>query len=410
MIFRLLLRGGALGAKFLLVLAITRYLGYEALGFYGVVVAASLIASKFYSVGFSSEINRLISVGGSSRRVLDKVLLLYLTVGLVLSGLTVLIYSLFQQVEATAALIACVTLVLLTEHLSFEINSFVFSAQKATAGALLFFIKTGLWALLAVGGMMLGQVAEIASVLWLWVIANLLVIVAGYLIVVKVHRGREEGTLATATVWKAGLPFYLGTGLIALSQYAERFLIIDLEPYASLGKYVYAWSAANTLQALSYAVVAVVGIPLLAKRYQADQQPFTVRQLFVNKWVARSLLVSAGVAVLIYLFFNVVLDLVGAPVPRPDNGILAVLIFSFALRAIGDIVWGGLIASKNSRVSLASSAVCLLISVPASYVLIKHYSIYGAAWGNVFGIIVQLGVIALLTRATRMKKAVVSWA
>ena len=191
MIFRLLLRGGALGAKFLLVLAITHYLGYEALGFYGVVVAASLIASKFYSVGFSSEINRLISVGGSSRRVVDKVLLLYLAVGLALSVLTVVIYSLFQSVEATAALIACVTLVLLTEHLSFEINSFVFSAQKATAGALLFFIKTGLWALLAVGGMALGWVSAIASVLWLWVIANVLVIVAGYLIVVNVHRGRE---------------------------------------------------------------------------------------------------------------------------------------------------------------------------------------------------------------------------
>ncbi|WP_207866921.1 phosphoribosylaminoimidazole carboxylase [Pseudomonas sp. 58(2021)] len=410
MIFRLLLRGGALGAKFLLVLAITHYLGYEALGFYGVVVAASLIASKFYSVGFSSEINRLISVGGSSKRVVDKVLLLYLAVGLMLSVVTVLIYSLFQQVEATAALIACVTLVLLTEHLSFEINSFVFSAQKATAGALLFFVKTGLWALLAVGGMMLGRVSAIASVLWLWVIANVLVIVAGYLIVVSVHRGREEGTLATAAVWKAGLPFYLGTGLIALSQYAERFLIIDLEPYASLGKYVYAWSAANTLQALSYAVVAVVGIPVLAKRYQADQQPFTVKQLFVNKWVARSLVVSAAVAVAIYLFFNIVLDYVGAAVPRPDNGILGVLTFSFALRAIGDIVWGGLIASKNSRVSLASSAICLLISVPVSYVLIKHWSIYGAAWGNVFAIIVQLAVIALLTRATRAKKAVVSWA
>jgi hypothetical protein len=259
MIFRLLLRGGALGAKFLLVLAITHYLGYEALGFYGVVVAASLIASKFYSVGFSSEINRLISVGGTSRRVVDKVLLLYLAVGLVLSVVTVLVYSLFQAVEATTALILCVTLVLLTEHLSFEINSFVFSAQKATAGALLFFVKTGLWAVLAVGGMMLGWVSGIASVLWLWVAANVIVIVAGYLIVVSVHKGRATGTLATATVWKAGLPFYLGTGLIALSQYAERFLIIDLEPYASLGKYVYAWSAANTLQALSYAVVAVVG-------------------------------------------------------------------------------------------------------------------------------------------------------
>jgi len=100
-----------------------------------------------------------------------------------------------------------------------------------------------------------------------------------------------------------------------------------------------------------------------------------------------------------------VLDYVGAAVPRPDNAILAVLIFSFALRAIGDIVWGGLIASKNSRVSLASAVICLLVSVPVSYLLIKHYSIYGAAWGNVFAIIVQLGVIAVLTRVTRPKGA-----
>ena len=403
MIFRLLLRGGALGAKFLLVLAITHYLGYDALGFYGVVVAASLIASKFYSVGFSSEINRLISVGGSSRLVVDKVLLLYLAVGVLLSTLTVALYSLVSHVEAGTALIACVTLLLLTEHLSFEINSFVFSAQKANWGAMLFFFKTGLWALVAVAGLMLGVVADIASVLWLWVATNILVIVAGYLIVINVHKGRPVSTVTTASVWKAGLPFYLGAGLIALSQYAERFLILDLEPYASLGKYVYSWSAANTLQALSYAVVAVVGIPVLAKRYKDTQQALTVRQLFLNQWVLRSLVVSCVVAVLIYAFFNILLDYVAVDVPRPDNKILSVLIFSFALRAIGDIVWGGLIASKNSRVSLISAAVCLAVSLPVSYVLIKHYSIYGAAWGNVFSIAVQLAVIALLSRFIRAK-------
>ena len=405
MIFRLLLRGGALGAKFLLVLAITHYLGYDALGFYGVVVAASLIASKFYSVGFSSEINRLISVGGSSRLVVDRVLVLYLAVGLLLSVVTVALYSLFSDVQASAALIACVTLLLLTEHLSFEINSFVFSAQKANWGAVLFFIKTGLWALLAVAGLMAGVVSSITSVLWLWVVTNLLVIVAGYLIVVNVHKGREVCVVTTVSVWRAGLPFYLGGGLIALSQYAERFLILDIEPYASLGKYVYAWSAANTLQALSYAVVAVVGIPVLAKRYKNNQQALTVRQLFLNQWVLRSLIVSGAVAVLIYAFFNVLLDYVDVAVPRPDNRILTILVFSFALRAVGDIVWGGLIASKNSRVSLASAAICLMVSLPVSYVLIKHYSIYGAAWGNVFSITVQLVVIALLTRFARAKGA-----
>ena len=405
MIFRLLLRGTALGAKFLLVLAITHYLGYDALGFYGVVVIAPLLASKFYSVGFSSEINRLISIGGSSRFVIDKVLVLYLAVGSLFSVVTVVLYSLFSDVPASTALIACVTLLLITEHLSFEINSFVFSAQKANWGALLFFIKTGLWALIAVGGLMTGVVSSIASVLWLWVISNLLVIVAGYFIVVNVHKGREVSALTTASVWKAGLPFYLGDGLMLLSQFAERFLIVDLEPYDSLGKYVYSWSAANTLQALSFAVVAVVGIPVLAKRYKNNQQALTVRQLFFNQWVLRSLVVSCAVAVLIYAFFNVVLDYVDAAVPRPDNGVLCILIFSFALRAVGDIVWGGLIASKNNRVSLASAVICLLISLPVSYVLIKHYSIYGAAWGNVFSITVQLVVIALLARFAQAKGA-----
>ncbi|NUU34837.1 polysaccharide biosynthesis C-terminal domain-containing protein [Pseudomonas sp. C2B4] len=403
MIFRLLLRGGALGAKFLLVLAVTRYLGYEAVGFYGVVMAAAIIASKFYSVGFSSEINRLISIGGSTRLVVDKVLLLYLAVGLVLSTLTVALYSLVSHVEASAALIACVTLLLLTEHLSFEINSFVFSAQKANWGALLFFIKTGLWALAAVGGLMAGVISTIDSVLWMWVVSNVVVMVAGYLIVVDVHRGRVASVITPSSVWKAGLPFYLGGGLMILSQYFERFLIVEIEPYASLGKYVYSWSAANTLQALSYAVVAVVGIPVLAKRYKDNPQALTVRQLFLNQWVMRSVVLCGAVAVLIYAFFYILLDYVAVEVPRPDNKILSVLIFSFALRAIGDIVWGGLIASKNSRVSVISAAVCLLVSLPVSYVLIKHFSIYGAAWGNVFSIVVQLVVIALLTRFAREK-------
>ena len=92
----------------------------------------------------------------------------------------------------------------------------------------------------------------------------------------------------------AGLEYATGKTHLQMHQDREKFLKNSLEPYASLGKYVYAWSAANTLQALSYAVVAVVGIPLLAKRFQADQQAFTVKQLFVNKWVMRSLVVSVS--------------------------------------------------------------------------------------------------------------------
>lgn len=405
MILRLLLRGGGLGAKFLLVLAITHYLGYQAFGLYGLVLAASIIASKFYSVGFSSEINRLISVGESTLFVIDRVLILYLTVGLFLSVVTAGLYSLTFGVDVGVSLIVCATLLLLTEHISFEINSFVFSAQKADLGALLFFIKTGLWALIAVGGLMMGWVSTITSVLWLWLIANIAVIAAGYFIIANIHRDKLASSITTISVWRAGLPFYFGVGLIALSEYAERFLILGIEPYDNLGRYVYTWSIANTLQALSYAVVAVVGIPALAKHYQNNAQRLTMGKLFLNEWVFRSLVLSCVVSVSIYGFFFIAIDFFSETIPRPDNKILCVLVFSFILRAIGDIVWGGLIASQNSRISLVSAAVCLLVSMPISYVLIKHYSIYGAAWGNVFSIMVQLAVIALLTKLSQARGA-----
>jgi hypothetical protein len=103
-------------------------------------------------------------------------------------------------------------------------------------------------------------------------------------------------------------------------------LIADLEPYASLGKYVRVVGGEHSASA----VLRGGGgsrHPVLAKRFQADQQAFSIRQLFVIARVMRSLGVSAAVAVLIYLFFNVVLDYVANSVPRPDNALLGVLIF-----------------------------------------------------------------------------------
>ncbi len=75
----------------------------------------------------------------------------------------------------------------------------------------MFFIKTGLWALIAVGGLMTGVVSSIASVLWLWVISNLLVIVAGYFIVVNVHKGGRSVPSRRLLSGKPDCPFIWAT-------------------------------------------------------------------------------------------------------------------------------------------------------------------------------------------------------
>ncbi|WP_307833106.1 polysaccharide biosynthesis C-terminal domain-containing protein [Pseudomonas sp. TH10] len=65
---------------------------------------------------------------------------------------------------------------------------------------------------------------------------------------------------------------------------------------------------------------------------------------------------------------------------------------------MGDLVWGALIATKNRKISVLSSAACVLVSLPIYYILIEQYSIYGAAWGNVLSVAIQLSTIAVLLK------------
>lgn len=266
MIFRLSLRAIGLVSKFVLTLAITHYLGYSELGIYGVVIAASLIASKFFSVGFSSEINRLISVQASTKKLINRILCVYFIAGISISAITTLIYISLQEGSFSASLIACAMLVLLTEHISFEVNSFIYSAHRANLGASLFFIKTGLWAILSTFGLYTKIIENLEPILWLWIISNAIVIIIGYFSLVTAHSNSEEPqTINTISVWQAGIPFYFGSILLATSQYIERFIILSFETYERLGTYIYAWSVANTIQTVSYAVIAVIALPRIAK-------------------------------------------------------------------------------------------------------------------------------------------------
>jgi O-antigen/teichoic acid export membrane protein len=399
MIFRLSLRAIGLVAKFILTLAITHYLGYSELGIYGVVIAASLIASKFFSVGFSSEINRLISVQASTKKLINRILRVYLIAGISISAITTLVYISLQEESFSASLIACAMLVLLTEHISFEINSFIYSAHRANLGASLFFIKTGLWAILSTIGLYTKIIESLEPILWLWIISNALVITIGYFSLITAHKNSEEPQIInTLSVWQAGIPFYFGAILLATSQYIERFIILSFETYERLGTYIYAWSIANTLQTVSYAVIAVIALPRIAKKFNNSTVQISINDLFINKWIISSIGLCAITALTIHITLNYGLDFFNVQISKPDGPILSILTLSFALRAIGDLVWGALIATKNRKISVISSAACVLISLPIYYVLIEQYSLYGAAWGNVLSVAIQLSTIAVLLK------------
>ena len=377
MIYRLLLRGSGLGAKFLLALAIVDALGFQSMALYGIAVALGVIASKALGLGFSSEINRRVSAGECDLRTVRRVLIFPICVAIAASLLSITLTPMLGA-GLSQPVVALIALTAATEYFSFEVNTLVFSAHRSLAGAVLMFTKTGAWALIACIGLWIGTLSTIEQVLLLWVASNVVVVAVGAL-VLRRHVPPEGQKASLKLIWRLGVPFYMSALLMSATQYADRFVLAYFVSADELGKYVLSWSVTNVIQTLTYSMVAVVALPSLARQASNLRGDFGIRNVFLNRWITRSLLVSLSLLVLILGFLALARQFAVERPPLPDLQLSAILGVAFALRAVGDITMGGLIASKQRRAAIASSVFVAAISLPTYVVLIRTHGALGAA-------------------------------
>jgi O-antigen/teichoic acid export membrane protein len=272
MFIRLLLRALSLAAKFGLTIAIARTLGFSAVGAYGLAVAASVIASKFFGLGFSSELNRRMSsdrpaVAIRTARSLRVVYFgFYLVVAIALA--VALSYGWLADATADMRLPGLVFLVAVSEHYSFEVNTYLFSIHRARVASAMLFLRTGGWTVLAIAGLVSSLFGSIDIVFVLWILTNVVVILWAWSLLSRIA---SQSTPEAAPIvpwrqtWMAGAPYYLSGVLLAGLQYAERFAASFTLPAADVGRYVFAWSIANAVQTITYASVNVTAGPLLAR-------------------------------------------------------------------------------------------------------------------------------------------------
>lgn len=381
MIIRFLLRGGGLGAKFLLVIAIGKFLGMPAMATYGLTVAISVIASKVLGLGFSFEVNRLVSSGECGMEIPFRSLTICAIVAVCVSVAAVALtpYFSFTLDRQSAAIIAATVI---TEYISFEVNTLVFSAHRSSLGAVLMFLKTGVWAGVAVLGLWLKLIYSIEQVLILWMLCNLAVLFWGMIVLIR-FLPIKSGSGRIIGVLKRGFPFYVASIFISLAQYVDRFVVARYSNPYELGGYIYAWQIANVVQTLTYAVVTTVAIPSLAasaREMLSKGSVFT--NLFCSKWMFVNIVVSSSVLLLLMGFYFLSSHYGEGRIRLPELQILIVLGVSFIVRSMSDVLFGGLIASGNRLPAIFSSGVGLIFSIIIYIVFTSRYGVAGAAIAN----------------------------
>ncbi|WP_144113303.1 lipopolysaccharide biosynthesis protein [Paraburkholderia sp. BCC1886] len=418
---RFALRVVSLALKFALTLVLARQLGFAAVADYGLALAVSVISSKVLGLGFSTEINRRLSAPQPASAIRDagRLLLLY---GVVYGVLALLVFIVYRSGEfeflrrILPAMLASVVLVAFSEHAALETTAYVFSLHRSRTGALLLFIRTGVWAGVAILGLYAGWVQRVETVLTLWWGANVVAVCVAYACVRRCARDADAaGVIATGkkagsirSVWLDGLPFLVAGTVLAALQYGERFLASGAMSADALGRYVFAWSIANAIQTIAYVTVSVTAGPRLVRALSASL-PRSLYQPQTDFWQVLRGSVRAGggvalaVGVAILLAHTLIFRVAHEPAGPAELAMLSTLLISFVLRSVADVLWAAAIALRLGRqVAIALGGV-VFVMLPLGWVSIQQFGAMGAALAHVgasLGIAIVLAMVLLRARVT----------
>jgi O-antigen/teichoic acid export membrane protein len=406
LLVRFAFRSAALALKFALTIIVARTLGFGAVADYGMAVAISVVSSKLLGLGFSTEINRRLSIANPARAIdgTRRLLLLYCAIYAVIAILITTVYygAGFEAIHRiTPGILWSVILVVFSEHAGLEATSYVFSLHRQNLGAWLLFIRTGAWAGCAIVGLLAGTIHSVEMVFTLWWGTNVLAVLAAWCCIS--HRRRElsllpgvdavSGRGSFRAMWVDGLPFFVATTLLAALQYGERFLASHVLSADILGRYVFAWSISNAIQTIAYATVVVTAGPRLVRSMSAGGSDF---RAILRRSLRSSIVITLLTAAVILIAHTPIFRLARQATGERDLAMLVTLLVSFVLRSISDVVWTAAIALRLGK-KVAFAIFCTtLVTLPIEWLLIDSLGEMGPALAHLtasIGIAVMLGFI-----------------
>ncbi|UWX91839.1 hypothetical protein N2K86_14230 [Enterobacter mori] len=271
-LFDLSLRIAALGGKFLLMMAIARFLTVKDVGDYGLYV--SIIVISLYFVGLDFYIF-------STREMLDpKVkkktgeilfnqfvffVFSYLLLAAVWPGLLTL-----SAITGVGGLLFVLTI---TEHLSQECYRILIIKEKITLANFILFIRSGIWCYLCVP-LLYFQFIKLEQIFYLWLVFSGISVVIGVIFIAKFESISFYDFKIDIQWLKRGIKtsflFFLGTICLRVINYLDKVIAVHFISSPNLGVYVFFFGIAAAVQAIIDVLVVTRYYPSLVKAVQAN--------------------------------------------------------------------------------------------------------------------------------------------
>ncbi|MCK5354868.1 MAG: hypothetical protein KAJ63_07085 [Methyloprofundus sp.] len=410
-LFNLFLRGGGMIGKFLLIFFLARILQPEELGLFGLLTATANYSLYFLGLDFYTYSNRAMlhvkqeSWPGMLRDQTALFICSYIVVFPLLSLLFVF--------ELLPEIYLYVFYILVTvEHLSQELNRLLIIMGKPLAAGICVFIRSGAWcyALVAAyfGGFIL---VDLSIVLWLWVAADCLVILAGVWLLRKLLWG---DFFISSIDWswiyqglKVAALFFVGTIAIRGIFTLDRYFVEVISGSKILGVYTLYMGICFSLIGFIDAAVFSFRYPKLVSLYSSNQRGKF--KASCRSFARQTLLAVTVLTVIIGLLITPILELLGKPIYLEHLPVFFVLLAASALFTISHIPQIILYAMKRDYSIVNANIDGFFIFILFSMILAPMYKVYGIAGALLLAMIVIGGIKQRKVRVRNRKKMTVNY-
>ena len=309
----LLTRGGnltlrllSMGAKFLLVVVISKYLSLEQLGEYGIFVTTITLATFLLGYDFYTySARQLIYEEDKQLIYIRDQFLFYLIFYIVILPLLLVVF--FVGLIEWKYLIYFY-FILVFEHLSQELYRLFTSLSKPIFANFLFFIRTSIWVYYMTVSWYFNLTTDygLDSVYSYWLICSGVSVLLGF---IKLSKMYDLTQLNQNIDWKwiktgirVSTAFFIGTIAYKVIEFSDRYMIDYFLGKDSVGIYTFYSNIANALQAIVFTMVIMLYYPKMINLYK--EQKFAEFKILIKKFYLEvflySLLMSGTIVIAIY--------------------------------------------------------------------------------------------------------------
>lgn len=373
-ILNMVLRMATLGARFVFVFFLAKYLDPQSVGYYGLFTAA--VSYFLYLVGldFYTYTTREILKATTEQR------------GQMLKGqaaLSAVLYAIVMPLAAwvlpqaswPSELLLWFFPILVFEHLNQEISRLLVALSEQITASVILFMRQGSWALVIVVLMAIdSSMRQLQAVMACWLVAG---VIASLLGLRKIRQLRMGGwKLPVNWSWvktgvKVSLAFLLATLALRGVQTIDRYWLQSLTSIETVGAYVLFLGIAGTLMVFLDAGIFAFAYPeliALHHKHLHSQAHLKVKQLLIY-----ILLAAAAFSFISWFLLPYLLQWINKPLYLESIWLFPWLLVATVINALGMAPHYALYAQGRDRSIIGSHIAAMLVFAIAVWLLAQTH-------------------------------------